>query len=426
MQSRDTSAPPERNWAGNITYRARNVISAQSIEHVQELVRGATNVRALGSRHSFNTIADTGDTLIAMQHLDRVVAIDAARGSVTIEGGMRYGQLGAQLQREGLALRNLASLPHISVAGACATATHGSGEGNGNLATAVSAIELVTASGDVLIASRATHGDRFNGMAASLGALGIVAKLTLDVVPTYTVQQQVYENLSIADAVEHFDAIQQSGYSVSLFTDWQHDRFTQVWVKQVGTVAPTKTRDAKFFGATAALTHLHPIAGASAEHCTPQLGEPGAWHERLPHFRMEFTPSNGEELQSEYFVSRTNVAAALDAVMRIGAQLAPQLFVSEVRTIAADDLWLSPCYQQHSVALHFTWKRNWSAVQPLLRVVEDALAPFAPRPHWGKLFTMTPAQVAAVFPRLKNFRALRKELDPDGKFLNPFVAQYVD
>lgn len=384
----------------------------------------STNVRALGSRHSFNGIADSPDTLVSMERLNRVLNIDVAERSVTIEGGARYGDLGAHLHREGWALHNLASLPHISVAGACATATHGSGERNGNLATAVSAIEFVTASGNLSRVSRETHGEEFNAMAASLGALGIAARMTLDIVPTYEVRQHVFENLPIEQAVAHFDEIQRSGYSVSLFTDWTHNRFTQVWLKQLCEPGFATSRPmADLFGATPATSHQHPIAGVGAEHCTPQLGEAGAWHERLPHFRMEFTPSNGEELQSEYFVARKHAAMALRAVMSIGAELAPQLFVSEVRTIAADRLWLSPCYLQDSVAFHFTWKRNWPEVQPLLQVLENALAPFAPRPHWGKLFVMEPAQIAAVFPRMADFRALRAQMDPDRKFLNAFVAR---
>lgn len=412
-----------QNWAGNITYHARHVAHPESIEALQELVRDAAQVRALGSRHSFNTISDTADTLVSMERLDRVVGIDAARRSVTIEGGVRYGQLGAHLHRAGWALGNLASLPHISVAGACATATHGSGECNGNLATAVSAIEFVTASGDLVHVARNLHPE-FDAMAVSLGALGIVARMTLDIVPTYDVRQQVFEHLPVEQALEYFDDIQRGGYSVSLFTDWTNNRFTQLWVKQrsePGATQPALLTD--LFGATAATSHLHPIAGVGAEHCTPQLGEAGAWHERLPHFRMEFTPSNGEELQSEYYVARGSAAMAIRAVMRIGAQLAPQLYVSEVRTIAADTLWLSPCYLQDCVALHFTWKRNWAAVEPLLHVLEGALAPFAPRPHWGKLFVAEPAHIAAAFPRMGDFRALRARMDPDGKFLNAFVAR---
>ena len=412
-----------QNWAGNVTYHPRDVAHVGSVDELQEAVRRSAKVRALGSRHSFNGIADSPDTLISMERLDRVLDIDSAQRSVIIEGGVRYGNLGAHLHREGWALHNLASLPHISVAGACATATHGSGQRHGNLATAVSAIEFVTASGELMRTSRGSHGKEFNAMAASLGALGIAARITLDIVPTFEVRQHVFENLSLDDAIANFDDIQSAGYSVSLFTDWTNSRFTQLWVKQLCEpgVAESQPRT-EVFGARPASLHRHPIAGVGAEHCTPQLGEAGAWHERLPHFRMEFTPSNGEELQSEYFVARNHVARALRAVMNIGEQLAPHLFVSEVRTIAADELWLSPCYQQDSVALHFTWRRNWPAVQPLLYVLEEALAQFAPRPHWGKLFVTTPEQIAARFPRINEFRVLRARMDPDRKFLNAFVA----
>ena len=233
MHANGTTGAPTTNWAGNIAYQARHIAYVSSVEALQELVHRATHVRALGSRHSFNRIADSPDTLVSMERLDRVLNIDTARRSVTIEGGVRYGSLGAHLHREGWALHNLASLPHISVAGACATATHGSGERNGNLATAVSAIEFVTASGELSRVSRETQGEIFNGMVASLGALGIAARITLDIVPTFDVRQHVFENLQLEHAIAHFDEIQHTGYSVSLFTDWTHNRFSQVWVKQV-------------------------------------------------------------------------------------------------------------------------------------------------------------------------------------------------
>lgn len=414
----------EHNWAGNYTYSATRFHHPATVAQVQDVVRRSRVLRVVGSRHSFNGIADSTEDMVSLEQLDQVVALDRTRRTVTVEGGIRYGQLGAYLHQEGFALPNLASLPHISVAGACATATHGSGVGNSNLATSVAGMELVTAAGEVITCSRDLDGDRFPGMVVSLGGLGVVTKLTLDVVPTFAVRQDVYEHLPLAQLEANFDAIVAHAYSVSLFTDWQADTLTQVWLKR-HVIGDTLDAESMFFGATAATANRHPLFALSAENCTPQQGVVGPWHERLPHFRMEYTPSNGAELQSEYFVPRQHAMAAIHAIMQLRERFTPLLFISEIRTIAADDLWMSPCYEQASVALHFTWQRDWPAVRELLPLIEAQLAPFAARPHWGKLFTMPAAQLRALYPKLSDFQNLLREYDPDGKFRNAFLDTYI-
>jgi alditol oxidase len=419
-----TGADQERNWAGNHAYSG-TIHQPETIEQLQELVRRSVKVRALGTRHSFNDIADSRDALISLAHFDRVTSLDRARNTVVIDGGVRYGQLGRYLQREGYALHNLASLPHISVAGACATATHGSGERNGNLAVAVRAMDIVGADGELLVLSRESEGDDFDGMVVSLGALGVITSLTLDVVPTFDVRQDVYENLTLAQVERHFDAIEASGYSVSLFTDWTGDRFSQVWLKRRAVAGDSVEAAESFFGATRATADRHPIAEISAEHCTAQMGVAGPWCDRLPHFRMEFTPSSGEELQSEYFVHREHGVAALKSLMQLRDRVSPLLLVTEIRTVAADRLWMSPCYNQDCVAIHFTWKPDWPSVRALLPQIESTLEPFGARPHWGKLFTMPAARVHSLYEKLPDFQRLLDAHDPQGKFRNAFVDEYV-
>jgi len=410
------------NWAGNYTYQAETIRQPDTLDEVRELVQRHKKIRTLGSRHSFNGIADSPQqTLISLEHFNRIIALDKDGLTVTVEGGIRYGELSQYLHSEGFALHNLASLPHISVAGACATATHGSGIENGNLGTAVSAMEIVTASGEIINVSREKDGDMFNGMVVGLGGFGVVTKVTLDIQPTFDVQQNIYENLPLGELENHFDAIMGGGYSVSLFTDWETETINQVWVKRRLINESKLEAESNLFGAHPATRRLHPIASVSADSCTEQMGIPGAWHERLPHFRMDHTPSNGAELQSEYFVARKDAFAALLAVHRIREHVAPLLLISEVRTIAADDLWLSMCYKQDSVALHFTWKLDQPAVMKLLPMLEEALAPFDARPHWGKLFTISPKLLEERYERMQDFRGLLGQYDPQGKFRNPFL-----
>ena len=413
------------NWAGNYNYRATRLHRPETVEQIQELVSRSNKVKALGTRHSFNDIADSPKDLISLEHLDKIIGLDREYRTVTVEAGVRYGQLARWLHTEGYALHNLASLPHISVAGACATATHGSGDQNGNLATAVAAMELVSGDGEIVTLSREHQPEHFHGAIVGLGGLGIVTKLTLEVLPTFDMWQRVYQDLPLSQLENHFDEVVSSAYSVSLFTDWRNRNFNQVWIKSRASLNALIEPRMELFGAALAMHDLHPIESLSAENCTEQMGTPGPWHERLPHFRMDFTPSSGEELQSEYFIPRQHALAAIRAVDQLSEHIAPLLQISEVRTIAADHLWMSPCYRQACVAVHFTWKPDWQGVSQVLPMVEERLAPFQARPHWGKLFTMPPEHLQSLYPNLPDFQELLRHYDPQGKFRNVFLDKYI-
>jgi alditol oxidase len=333
-----------------------------------------------------------------------------------------YGKLAPVIDARGWGLHNLASLPHISVAGAIATATHGSGLHNGNLATPVSAIELVTADGGLVNLSRERDGDHFLGAVVGLGALGIVTRATLDVQSTFQIAQSVYRSLSFDHLKDHFDEIFGAGYSVSLFTDWQNHRATQVWIKRRLAPGEANQWDKEFYGAALATEKLHPIDGHTAEACTEQQGIPGPWYERLPHFKLQFTPSSGKELQTEYFVPRDRGYEAILAVEKLRDRITPHLFVTELRTIAADNLWMSMAYQRPSLAIHFTWKPEWPEVSQVLPHIEAALEPFEARPHWGKLFTLAPAKLQSRYARLADFKEQLARFDPQAKFRNEFLS----
>lgn len=409
-----------KNWAGNLTYSTTKIDKAKSVAEVQALVKKYPKMKALGTKHCFNTIADSKDQFVTQVGIkDDYVVIDKVAKTVTVSSGLKYGQVAPILHRKGFALHNLASLPHISIAGACGTATHGSGEKSGNLATAVSGMEMVTAAGDIVNLSRAKDGEKFKAAVVHMGALSVVTKLTLDIQPTFLMKQYVYQNMPLTELQKNFDAIEASGYSVSLFTNWQTKDITEVWIKR--RADDTRSVEKEWFGAKLATKNLHPIPELSAVNCTEQMGVPGPWYERMPHFKMGFTPSSGVELQSEYYVPRKHAVEAIMAISKLGSKVSPHLFTSEVRTIAADDLWMSPCYKQDSVTIHFTWKQDWPAVSKLLPVIEKELAQFHAKPHWGKLFTIAPKQLETLFPKLAEFRNVAKEYDPKGKFRNDFL-----
>jgi alditol oxidase len=407
---------PGKNWAGNYTYRAQKLHRPSTIEQLQEIVANAPSVRVLGSRHSFNDIADSSE-LIILEAMPMDVVVDHATDTVSFNAALKYGELVEALDEEGVALHNLASLPHISVAGAVATATHGSGETNGNLATAVVGLELVTSSGEIIEISRGEPD--FDGLVVGLGALGAVTRITLEVEPAYEVRQRVFEGLSWEALFEHFDEIISSGYSVSTFTRWG-EKVDQVWIKSRVTDEPQRV-ESDLFGAAAAAVDRHPILGLDASSCTPQLGRPGRWADRLPHFRMGFTPSSGEELQSEYLLPRRYAVEAIEAVRSLAAEIRPLLQVSEIRTVAADRLWMSMNYGQDTVGIHFTWKPEREAVEGMLIQLESALFPFEARPHWGKLFNAEAAALAPLYERMPEFIRLVERLDPRGAFRNSWL-----
>ena len=406
------------NWAGNIVFGARRVHRPASVDEVRELVVAGGPLRVLGSGHSFNRMADTSGDLVSLAGLPRVVAVAPDRRSVRVDGGIRYGDLAVRLEAEGLALHNMASLPHISVAGAVATATHGSGVRNTNLATAVSGLEFIDGKGDLVTLDR-DNADLL-GTVVGLGAPGVVTALTLDVVPSFELRQYVYDAVPRSSVDAHLADMLSDGYSVSLFTDWTGLDFNHAWLKRASFM------EGPWFGARPADGPRHPVPGMPAGNSTDQSGEPGPWHTRLPHFRMEFTPSSGAELQSEWHVAFGDGLAAIDAVASVRARVAPVLQVCEVRAIAADQLWLSPNYQRDSIALHFTWIADTEAVLPVVAAVEEVLAPLRPRPHWGKIFTTTPASLRAEYPRFADFHDLVRRYDPSGTFRNEWLADLLE
>jgi alditol oxidase len=411
-----------RNWSGTYRFTAGAVIEARTIGDVRRAVAAGGRVRAIGTRHSFNDLADNGATLVSVTAIPPDPVIDEAARTVTVGAGTSYGALAVWLQDRGWALGNLGSLPHISIGGATATGTHGSGSRNKILSAAIAGLDYVAADGELRRAVRADPD--FDGMPVGLGAFGIVVRVTLDIEPSYRIRQDAYTELPWERVLAELDGIMSAAYSVSLFTDWSGQALRAAWVKRrvpgdgdgdgdggLGDPVPQE-----FFGARREPGPVRFI-DAPADNLTI-VGVPGPWAERLPHFRLDATPSNGDEIQSEYFVDRRHGADALAAVRRRARLITPLLLISEIRATAADQLWLSGSYGRQTLAIHFTWRNAPDEVDAAVREVEDALAPFAARPHWGKVSHVPAAQLARLYPRLGDARDLFERLDPGGRFGN--------
>jgi xylitol oxidase len=411
----------EQNWSNSYTYRAARLYRPTSIDEVRQIVASSAKVHALGARHSFSAVADTTGDLIDLGDIRSEFAIDRDRWTVTVGAGTRYGELVRFLQAHGLALHNMASLPHVSIAGATATGTHGSGDGNGNLATSVAGLEIVTAGGDLIRIQRGEPG--FSGMVVGLGAFGVVTRVALDVELSFEIRQDAFAGLPWTGLLANFDTIMAAAYSVSLMTMWTESTVNRLWLKTRLVDGEPSQVTAAQFGASAAAP-ASPGAINVDDSLTP-FGAPGPWSERLCHFRPDCEPGPVAQIQSEYMLPRSQAIAALTRLRAIGERVDQHLIVSEIRTVAADDLWLSPSCGHDSVAIHFTWKPDPAAVDAITAEIEALLLPLGARPHWGKLVHARAADIAPLYPRLTDFRKLAGEYDPARKFRNRFLTEHV-
>ena len=403
-----------QNWSKNVDFNDKSYLQPTSLTELQELIRSNPKVRARGTAHCFNEIANTSSVALNLAKMPKTIEIDAAKKSVRVAAGLTYGELAPLLHAQGWALGNMASLPHISIAGSISTGTHGSGIKNQNLANQVLSLDMVTTEGELRHIDRTNPA--FNALVVSLGLGGIVYQYQLRVEESFQIRQVVYPEIPLDIVQRNFDSIMGSAYSVSYFTDWSSDQVGNLWCKfRDGEVIPESIG-----GSAQADRKFHPIPSVDPVACTEQLGTTGDWHDRLSHFKLEFTPSVGEEIQTEFFVDRKDAAAAIEAVSQLGAEITPLLWITELRTIAADNLWLSSAFERDTLAIHFTWKKD-EAIYPVIEKVEAVLRPFNYRPHWGKVFTADAVYLKSVYPKINEFKALVEALDPTSKFENSFT-----
>lgn len=405
-----------QNWSKNVEFNDKSYLQPTSLVELQELIRTNPKVRARGTAHCFNEIANTSSVVVNLAKMPRVIDVSSELSSVKVSAGLTYGELAPELHNQGWALNNLASLPHISIAGSISTGTHGSGIQNQNLPNQALSFDMVTAEGELRHINRTNPA--FSALVVGLGLGGIIYQYELRIEPTFEVRQVIYPEIPLDVLQRNFDQIMGTAYSVSYFTDWSSAQVGNLWCKfRDSEVIPDSIG-----GSAKADTKYHPIASVDPVACTEQGEVPGDWHERLPHFKLEFTPSVGEEIQTEFFVDRKDAAAAIEAVSQLGAEIAPLLWITELRTFAADNLWLSGAFERDCLAIHFTWKKL-DAIYPVIEKVEAALRPFNYRPHWGKVFTADATYLKSVYPKMGEFQALVQALDSTSKFENSFTRR---
>lgn len=407
-----------RNWSGTVDF-PQDLLVPRSVAEVQGLVRTHRHALAVGSAHSFSPAAVGPGPHIGTERLPAQIDVAPDRSSVVVSAGTRYADLGPALHAHGLALAAMASLPHISVGGAVATGTHGSGDLIGTLSSAVQGLEIVTADGEVRWVRRHVDPD-FAGWVVALGALGVVTRVELAVEPTYDIAQTVLLGLDLDVVEAEFDGVFSAATSVSVFTRWRPEPDAQLWLKRrvdrEGAWAGSPD-----FGARQPAGKVHPLEELDPVHCTEQGGQEGPWYQRLPHFRAEFTPSSGDEIQAEYLLPRSQAVEGIRRMRDMAAEITPLLHVTEIRTMCADDLWLSPAQGHDTVGIHFTWHKD-QRIFSVLPAIEEALLPLGARPHWGKVTMAAPERIVAAYPLFPDFARLVERVDPQGKFRSDTVV----
>jgi xylitol oxidase len=429
------------NWGGNFRFSTTDIRFPRSLDEVVDAVKeGAPkstpggvgppvkHLRALGSRHSFSKIADTAEMLVSLSAMNRILAVNPGSATeaptITVEGGAIYTDVTPFVEFIGAAFHNQLTLSEVSVAGSINTGAHGTGITNGILATQVRSVELVLANGTVTTLRKGVDA-AFPAAVVGLGAFGVVTKVELEMQASYQMTQHVFLNLPFTTLTDQFDTIMSSAYTVQAWTDWSDPtNFNQVWVGDRDDDAADFSTAPAFYGATRAPAQVTPVAALPPTYVVPQ-GVAGPWNERLVCYRLGLSGFNGDEIQSEYILPITNAKAALEAIAALATQIAPLCYVSVVRTIAADDFWLSPAYGRDSVAIHFTWKPQLDAVVALLPTIESALAGLDAVPHWGKFFTMAPSVFLQRYDKLAEWKATAAAYDPSGRFRNAFLNDNV-
>lgn len=403
------------NWGGNLAFEQAEVVKPKTISELAEMVR-VNKVRPVGTLHSFSPIAKGEGLLMSTANLAIKPELDSDRSVVRFGAAMRFGELALFLEQNGFALRNMGSLPHISVAGAAATGTHGSGDKNQILSSSLTSFSYLNHEGELIKVEK--QDPLFEAFRLGLGAYGIWVEAELSIVPSFQIRQDIFLEIPWSYFLEDPSRLTSAGYSVSLFGKWGTSTISQTWVKSevedpragvpIAAIAPEQNSKRE-------------LADGVGDNLTEQGGKPGPWLHRLPHFRLDASPSAGNEIQTEYFFTRDKIAHAIEAVHSVAGKINPVLIISEIRSIAQDDAWLSPMRRGDSIALHFTWKNEPELVDIAVQELEKVLAPMEPIPHWGKVHHFTQSDLERAHPMLSKAREQFENADPSGKFSSDYL-----
>ncbi|KAI1700234.1 d-arabinono-1,4-lactone oxidase domain-containing protein [Ditylenchus destructor] len=359
------------NWGNNFRFSTQNIQYPTSVEEVQQIVRNANKLRVVGTRHSFSKIADSPNTMLSTLALKNIIGFDPTVPSITVQAGITYTDLNPFLPNYG------------------------------------------------------PNDPELKAIAVGLGAFGVITQVELEVEPTFNLTNYVFVNMPEQDIYDHFDEIENLGYSVQLFTDFSTPGvWDQVWVWVRSDENSNVGNMQNLYGATRTHEQVTAIEALPPTYLMEQ-GKEQPWYYGLVDYHLGLSGFDGAEIQSEYFMPYENAIPAIQAVSNFSDLIAPRVYTMLIRTIKGDDLWMSESFNETTVAIHFTWKPNMTAVMEVLPQIEQALLPYGARPHWGKVFAQGPETYLHRYPKLNQWKQLAETLDPTHKFRNKFLEDTV-
>ena len=403
-------SPHWRNWVGNQSCLRAARGAPGSEDELCAMVRDAAGrglkVRVAGSGHSFTPVALTNGLHLTLSGMSGVRSIDRARRRVTAAAGTTFNELVRVLQHEGLSLVNQGDIDSQALAGAMTTGTHGTGARLPLLAASIVGLRLVQPDGSVVVADESTP-DLLLAARVSLGTLGVISELTLQVDDGYRLHERIWRE-DFETAMERHDELAAKHRHFSFF--WCMTEASRHCYCLPDTAATSRT------GRTTDVCEMK-VMDITDEAPFAAPFEKVAYSSDV--YPIEYVP-NFHEL--EYAVPVEHGKEAVRAVRRLMMEEFPEaIYPIEYRFTAGDDAWMSPFYRQDSVTVSVSGEPG-TDYWPYLRAVDRILRGFGSRPHWGKLHFLTGEDVSALYPRAEDFRALRRRLDPEGTYLNDHLA----
>lgn len=415
--------PEWRNWSGSVSACPAAITAPEDEDELRDLVTSCLRLRVVGAGHSFMPLCDSDDLLLRLDRMDGAVTVATDHTSAWVPAGWPLSRVTAELWRHGLSLANQGDIDSQTLAGAVATGTHGTGRRLGSLSTMVLGLRIMTATGEMIEVDGETDRNLFDAARLSLGLLGVVTAMRIAVVPHYGLRETI-EIVPIAALLDDYHARTATDRHGEFFVFPYADR---AYLKRLQVIPPppddgasSDFGDQEGFRTICEQGRIEPVTIAATQRHVMEVESPSM--RSGPAFRVFPSERDVRFEEMEYHFPHGAGLGALAAVCEtVRAAGLPVTFPLEFRTVAGDDIWLSPFKAEvnESVAFHqyagMEWRELFAAIEPILR-------DHGGRPHWGKRHTLTRAAVDALYPAAEDFRRVRRALDPDGKFLNSHLA----
>jgi FAD-linked oxidoreductase len=421
------------NWSGSVQCNPKEILEPSSVEEIQSIVKRCaaekSTIRVIGSGHSFTGLVGNNKTLISLDAYQGVENVDKEKSQAVVRAGTKLKLLGETLLSNGLAQVNLGDIDVQSIAGATSTGTHGTGITLGSVSTQIAEITLVTAKGEVLVCSETQNKETFKAAQVAMGALGIVTKVKLQLVPAYKLKY-VKEKVNLDDCLNNLDKYKTQNRNFEFYW-FPHTNTIQAKMLNITDEAPMKSSVMKYFndmvlenGAFKVLSELcRMFPSMSKSVAKISAGAVSTGVDINYSNRIYATPRLVKFQEMEYNLPAEHAVQAIKEMREsINANNFKVHFPIEVRFVKGDDIYLSPAYQRDSVyiAVHMykgmEYKTYFDAMETIFKKYNG-------RPHWGKMHTRTASELSQLYPMWGKFQEIRHQLDPEGLFMNDYLRK---